>query len=53
MKKTDDGVEFNMRKMGKMSYKDSDVEVEMDTRKPSVLEDIIKIYTLKLVEDGD
>jgi len=53
VKKVDDGVVFDMRKPGKMIYTDGIIEAEIDTREPSVLEDIIKIYTLKLIEGGD
>ncbi len=51
--KTPDGVTFMTRKPGMLKYKDKDIEAEMDTRKSGVLEDILKIYTLKVIGDND
>lgn len=49
--KTDDGVEFKTRQVGKVTYKDKDIEVELDTRQPSVLEDLIKIWGIRMIRD--
>lgn len=52
--KTEDGVVFKMSRTGKIQYKDKDMTAELDTRKPSVLEDIIKLWGIRMVNDrGD
>lgn len=49
--KTAEGIEFNMRKTGKLTYKDADVTAEMDTRKNAgVIEAIIQLWTIKQLE---
>ena len=40
--KTDTGVIFIMNTQGKLAYKDSDIEAEMDTRSPSLLRTLVE-----------
>ncbi len=48
VRKTPDGVEFDMKGNGVISYKDKDVEASMDTKKRAgIIEDIIKVLTIK------
>ncbi len=49
--KTAEGIEFNMRKTGKLTYKDAEVTAEIDTRQPSVLEDLIKIWGIRMLNE--
>lgn len=51
IKKTDKGIEFDMNKTGKLTYKDGDVEATMDTRTPSVLEDLIKLWGIRMLNE--
>ena len=40
--KTEDGLVFDLNTQGKLTYKDKDVEGEMDTRSPSLLRSIVE-----------
>lgn len=49
--KTPEGVIFDMESDGKLTYKDKDVEAEMDTRKKAgIIEAIIQMWTLRELE---
>ena len=49
VRKTDDGVEFELESPGKISYKDSDIEVTLDTRKPSTIQGLIELYGIDFI----
>jgi uncharacterized protein YcfL len=52
--KTPEGIIFDMKSDGKMTYKDSEVEASMDTRKKAgIIEDIIKLYTIRTITKDD
>jgi len=53
VRKTEDGIDFKMRRSGLLKYKDKDIEAEMDTRNPGLIDDIIKLYTIKTISNND
>lgn len=49
--KTKDGVIMTVGTPGKISYKDKDVEASYDTKSSSVVDDVLKLYTIKKIEE--
>lgn len=44
-------VEIMQQRLGKTTYKDGEVEVGYDSKGTSILEDIMKIYSLKVISE--
>ena len=51
IKFTDDGVRFNMRRSGKLYFKNKEKEVYFDCKSGSILRDIVDVSMIKAVGD--